>query len=434
MKDGIINGGGNTKMKHKGEVFILNKPFEGSYADEEGNVAHEIIDYFKADNGKIYIYNNPWGHCPADIDVDESRKYKIAYMLLAKKATMNKKGEEKSSEFEITHLIKIKKCLHHESTHDNPNELKESQASVKQIIRKENITYGGKGLYIDRIYGVDDESLYITFEAEKIYVPKDTIRVKTPGYRFQRNKGYIYSDEHPDAFAEIQKYTDLKLWKDITNSYRCIDLSKKKGNNSKTFLDLILKVDSEECYTNMLHSVLSWNDTLKLFLKQFGKGKSVDTGRFRVRRELKIPKSGDIKGGRTDVCAYSEKQRIVIENKVFSGLNGVDSTNKTTQLTIYHNWAKEAELIPICLISCPDFRKSEIKLEMEPGMETIYDFVGYSEISSFIDKLSKKGYFTGFEYEQYIPDIVASFAKFNYQNKSELFEQFFIDAISRVNP
>ena len=118
MKDGIINGGGNTKMKHKGEVFILNKPFEGSYADEEGNVAHEIIDYFKADNRKIYIYNNPWGHCPADIDVDESRKYKIAYMLLAKKATMNKKGEEKSSEFEITHLIKIKKCLHISKNYD----------------------------------------------------------------------------------------------------------------------------------------------------------------------------------------------------------------------------------------------------------------------------------------------------------------------------
>lgn len=49
-------------MTYKGKVFILNKPFEGSYTDVEGNVAHEIIDYFKADNNKIYIYNNPWGH------------------------------------------------------------------------------------------------------------------------------------------------------------------------------------------------------------------------------------------------------------------------------------------------------------------------------------------------------------------------------------
>lgn len=424
-------------MKNKGKVFILNKPFEGSYTDQEGNVAHEIINFFRADNKKIYVYNNPWGHCPNDIEVDESRKYKIQYMLLAKKATMSKKDEEKSSEFEVTHLIKIRECLHHESTHDDEEDMKASQTKVREIIRDRGISYGGKR--IDEIYGNDDDSLYVTFEAEKIYVPKKTIRIKTPGYKFQRNKGYICSDIHENAFKEIEKNTDLKLWKDVTGTYKKIDLTKNQSSSQKTFLDLILKADSEECYTNMLYSLLGWKNTLNLFLERFGNGKTVYNGDFVVRRELKIPKCGDIKGGRTDVCAYSgenkEKQRVVIENKVFSGLNGVDKANKTTQLTIYHNWAKGAtELEPICLISCPDYRVKEIESEMEQQMKNIYGFVRYSQISSFVSDLIKKQpeHFSGFGYERYLPDIIAAFAKFGYSEKSEIFEQVFKEAIKKA--
>ena len=105
---------------------------------------------------------------------------------------------------------------------------------------------------------------------------------------------------------------------------------------------------------------------MNLFAKEFMKSKKIDQAVFNVHRELKIPKGEKIKGGRTDVCAYSDNQRIVIENKVFSGLNGIDDENKTTQLTIYYNWAKQpGQLEPLCFISCPDFRKAEIELEIE---------------------------------------------------------------------
>lgn len=179
------------KYKYKGEVFILNKPFEGSYADGEGKVAHEIIDYFKADDNSIYIYNNPLGHCPKNIGVvDENKEYSIKYMLLAKRATMNEKDKEKSSRFELTHKIKIKRCLHHESTSNDKQKLDNAQQKIKDIIKHDKIRYGGKLLY--EIYGADDKSLYVTFEVDKIYEAKKPIPVVTPGYRFQRNKGYVF--------------------------------------------------------------------------------------------------------------------------------------------------------------------------------------------------------------------------------------------------
>lgn len=420
-------------MSNKGKVFILNKPFEGSYTDNEGNVAHEIINYFRADNGNVYIYNNPLGHCPENIDADRPNDYKVEYMFLAKKAIMNKKGDPKCSEFELTHLVKIKKCLHHESTHDDNGELKNAQNVVKGVIDREGIKYAGKTIY--DIFGPNDVSLYVTFEAEKVYEAKKPIRVKTPGYRFQRNKGYVFSDSMPNAFNELNKYINLKYWKDITGQMPKANSANYKPNSNKTFLDLILKADSEECYTNMLYAVLSWEDTMNLFLNEFFKNKKVDSNRFCVRRELKIPGDGDIKGGRTDICAYTDNQRVVIENKVFSGLNGIDKSNKATQLTVYHNWASQpTNLNPICFISCPDFRKSEIYDEIEPTMKGKYEFVEYSEISKFLDKLSKSNHFNGFPFETYVQDIIDAFDKFGYQSKSKLFEQFFLEAISNAKP
>lgn len=420
-------------MTYKGKVFILNKPFEGSYTDVEGNVAHEIIDYFKADNGNVYIYNNPWGHCPDNIDVDESKGYKVEYMFLAKKATMSKKGESpKWSEFELTHLIKIKKCLHHESTHNDKSKLKSAQSVVKKVIDEQGIKYAGKTIY--HIYGDDDASLYVTFEAEKVYEAKLPIRVKTLGYRFQRNKGYVFENENKEAFKALNNYTELKYWKDITTEIAKVDINSYKPNQNKTFLDLILKVDSEECYTNMLYMILNWKNTMNLFTQEFKNGKKVDLNHFYVHRELKISMSEKIKGGRTDICAYNNNQRIVIENKVFSGLNGIDKSSESTQLSIYYNWAKQpGQLEPLCFISCPDFRKTEIETEIEPKMKDKYEFVEYSKISKFIDKLNKNKHFKGFQFERYVQDIINAFNKFDYQSKSKLFEQFFLELIQKTN-
>ena len=420
-------------MSYKGKVFILNKPFEGSYTDEEGNVAHEIIDYFKADNKKVYIYNNPWGHCPANIDVDKSKEYSIEYMLLAKRATMNSKDEEKSSRFELTHLIKIGKCLHHESTSKKDEEkLKKAQQRIKNTIREEGISYGGK--FIDEIYGNEDKSLFVTFEVEKFYEALKPIPVMTPGYRFQRNKGYVFSDVQKEAFEAIYKKTDLKLWREITDKIPTINSSKQVVSKTNTFLDLIMKVDSEECYTNMLYRILEYKNCINKFIEKFGKISICNNENFVVKRELPIAGSKEIKGGRTDVCAYSVNQSVVIENKVFSGLNGVsfDENNDVirTQLSVYYDWAKQRKNNPLCFISCPNYRIEEIDTEIEPSMKNKYVFIGYKEISEFIEELNNLNFFSEFAFKEYLGDIVNAFKRFNYSKKSELFESLFLDAIN----
>lgn len=435
MKDGIINGGGSLKMKNNQRVFILNKPFEGSYTNQEGNVAHEIINYFKTDGGdRIFIYNNPYGQCPSGIEFDGQNKCTIEYMLFAKNATMDTiEGEDKSSTFYLTHLIKIKKLLHTYSA--GKKHLKDSQAKIKELIKDNEIIYGGK--LLNEIYGDNDETLYVTFEAEKIYVPKDgvPIEVCTPGYRFQRNKGYVFSEDNKKAFEALSKKTNLSLWKDVTKDIKPIDVSTPTKIKKQTFLDLILKDDSEECYTNMLFHVLKWKNTIRRFSLEFSNS-TIDDVVFDVQREFPIPGSEVFKGGRTDVCALSENQRIVIENKVFSGLNGVSCSNgsRRTQLSVYYEWADKKNN-PICFIACPGFREDDIKNEMalEPGIESKYIFVSYKQISEFIEKLDEMGgYFDGFPFKNYIKDIISAFGRFDYKTKTSLFEQFFVEAIKRT--
>ncbi|MBQ7250442.1 MAG: PD-(D/E)XK nuclease family protein [Bacilli bacterium] len=414
------------------KVFILNKPFEGGYADKGDRIAHEIIDFFRADNDKIYVYNNSFGHCPTNIGTDGNNKYNLEYMFLTKKATIRKRNGETVSSFELTHLIKICRCLHHESAHREDDKLKASQDKIKQIIDNEEIDYAGKRLY--RIYGNNDRSLYVTFEASEIYKAKKKIIVSTPGYRYQRNKGYVFSDANHEAFTELGKYTSLIYWTDITTKIKRVENKKYASPPLKrTFLDLILKRDSETCYTNMLYKILEWKKTMNRFVEKFGgQGQATET-EFAVRRELPIAGRDNNKGGRTDLCAYNEDLRVVIENKIWSGLHGGDGTKKSTQLSVYYGWASQGGASRcLCIIVCPDFRKEEIEAEIETEMKGIYQFVTYKNIASFIKSLNKEKYFSGFQFESYVDDVIGAFKNFGQESKLDFFRQLFLETVQNA--
>lgn len=402
--------------------FILNKPFEGSYADNQGKIAHEIIDFVLTDNGKHYLYNNPYGQF-----VRNGCKYK--YMFLTTSATVHKakeKGSKFYSEFKLRYMIEIEP-LHNFGT--KKEELKANQEKVKKIIKDKEIKYNGKFLY--DIFDQDDETLYVTFKGLNIYEPAEgkCILVKTHGYRYQRNKGYVESNENKDAYDELEKYTDLSYWKRI--ELKSLDPKNPKMRKSKqTFLEFIGKESSEECYTNMLCNILSYDKIFNNFVKKFAPGKLFDDCNYngKIRTELRIEDANKIKGGRTDISAQSDKQRIVIENKVFSGLNGVDNENNETQLSVYYRWAKGSEYYPICFITCPDFRVEEIRAEMEEKMRDKYIFVTYKDIAEFLEDQKTKININNFAYKQYYDDVIDAFEKYSYKDKTELFEQLFLNA------
>lgn len=414
-----------------GNVIMLNKPFLGGWLNNDGNIGHEIIDFLLTDNGEYYVYNNPWGICPEDIWVEgtteltrgKKEKYVARYLLLT--------GSQHKKDFEILYVIELGEKLHRHTTakaEKNKSAFRDRQEKVKELIRKRNIKYNGK--YLDEIYKNDD-SLYLTFQGKMIYKALSPIPVIGLTYNFQRNKGYIFDDEYPSDYSNIIALIEDSIQNGSLQEFTPRSVTAEQIgqlNSNRTFLDLIGATDNEQVYTNMLHSVLEQGTLIKHFCEKYKGEKAFDSaGTFKVFRETKVV------DGRMDVCAESENQRVIIENKVYSGLNGIKPADQTTQLsTYYKNWGKEKKMEPLCFIAVPDFKVDEIKREIaeyDRSMETIYCIISYGKIADFlVEELNAGSIPQTYAYYNLMPQIINAFRNLSYSTKEDLYARMFLSA------
>ena len=407
------------------EVYILNKIFDGSWNEIEGNISHEIIDFVLTDSGKYFVYNVPYGTCPCWIrvkgDTDFTNgSHEAEYMLLT--------SETRNKTFSILYRIKLVRKVHNISYSRDWADDERKNNKMRSIYEREQICYGGK-IISDLI---DDSTPLVTFEAATIEMPIEPIEISLSEYNYQRNKGYVRSDEHQSDYKVLHDKLSDSKW--LRVGLDPLMPETESNYSSKMFLDLILKSRSEECYTNMLFSILKEEGMLQRFCKKFAPNLPYDEqGSFNVFREHKLI------GGRVDICADSGSQRIVIENKLESGLNGLKQ-DSTSQLSTYYKWAREANIDPICFITAPDYRiflshsnrlgqlGREI-LKYDPQMKDKFILVGYSEICSFIEEC-REDLSEGYEYSRYIDDIIAAFRRHSYQSKSSYYCSLLWERIS----
>lgn len=420
--------------KKQKEVILLNKPFLGDWLDDAKNIGHEIIDFLKTDNGDLYIYNNPYGQAPKScIGIkDKKKKYDAQYLVL----TGKENAKEKS--FEILYVIELEKLLHKFSStkhkkkekrsEKEEKELRQRQKEIIKIIEENGIKYNGK--LLNEIYKNDD-SLYVTFKASKIYRAIVPIKVQMNEYDFRRNKGYLFEDKDEGDFKALKNSIIDDKTKSINRTlYEEFEPSKVDSksiinlNKSKTFIDLTLQKSNEQIFTNMLFSLFDDGGLFKLFCDYFKGNRTFDASEnYRVFRENKIVE------GRMDICGDSEKQRVVIENKINSGLNGLKPRDSETQLTKYYRWAKEDKRDePLCFIIVPDARKRELENEIEkrdPQMKSIYLIVTYKNVSEFLEKnkINLKDYL----YERYVDDMIMSFSNLSKLTKENIYVQMFTE-------
>ena len=412
------------------KAIILNKVFEGSWNEEEGNISHEIIDYVLTDKGEHYIYNTPWGRCPdwihieGDKELGKQETHDVKYLLLTGKTHTDTQNNNEHS-FDINYCIELEEKLHTYPKPKDEKKLKEIRDKIKEMCRCRHITYNWK--YLDEIYK-DDKSLLVTFKAKRIMKAIKPIKA-TLAYNFQRNKGYVKSDENKEDYLQLEDIIcNYELWKELElTSIVDVSNSEQTEDAQKTFLDLILKSESEECYTNILFSILKQKDFINRFCKEF-KGKEDvlnESAPFLVSREQGVV------DGRMDVCADNGKQRIVIENKIYSGLNGIRK-NESTQLTAYYKWASEnRDQEPLCFITVPDYRIADIVqeiLEKDFEMKGKYKIDGYSKIRDFIKKYIRE-IAEDYEYGKYVADFPTIFNQHSYRTKQEYYNNMFLKAI-----
>lgn len=247
-------------------------------------------------------------------------------------------------------------------------------------------------------------------------------------YNFQRNKGYLYSDKNAEDYQLMETLIENSIKNGCLEEFTPRSVNAEqigKLNVNKTFLDLIGLESNEQVFTNILHSILEQKDMFVRFCERFKSTKYFDSQvKFNIYRETKIV------AGRMDICAESEKQRVIIENKVNSGLNGIRPIDHKTQLSAYYQWGTEKCVEPLCFIVAPNSRLAEIKKEikkMDPCMEDIYQIISYGEIGEFLED-EKENIPVLYEYYDLLPQIIDSFNNLAYLTKEDLYARMFLNA------
>lgn len=373
-------------MSEKGAI-ILNKMYAGSYL--QNNIGHEVINLFKADNGKNYIYVNEDG---ITSEKDNKAVLLVRYVeegvleVIAKAEVM-----ENGNVYEF--------CKNKDDD--------EARRKVKQYIDDNNITYGGVKLY--KLWDNDKYPYLITFEVDlkKVKEPvyliepvekkekgkinkcdmyekegKKVVFLSAPEKHFkgQGLKRYYTLRGEPKAYQELSGFIDnQEYWEKENTTKRLNPAEYSDLEEHDNFLSMIKKEYDELVFSNLLAYFFEKD---KHLFSKFAL-EILDTKDFGNQFEI-VRESND----NIDIWIESEKKVLVIENKIKSKINGerhdLEGEKVQSQLDDYYKYAQkyasERDKTFSCFIFLPDYNRLDIS-KYEAG--TNYTIIPYSKIYDF---------------------------------------------------
>lgn len=400
-------------MNIKKNVIVFNRMYVGKYIFE--NLGHEIINMYAADNGNHYLYLNATGN------FEKSHKDKIGTMLLTKSYKQN-----------IVEVIGLATGLEdipgaEESLGRNYKEEKEHiRQEQEKYIKKEDISYGGASI-LDIFNDAEQQSIFITYKAEKFYKPKKRIfiafgidsdnkelpndsepLIKLTQLNWAKTslKQYLYPKDttNKDYRTIVNLVNNNALWKEDNTK---VDSNVNIAKREISLIDICQIQNDENCFSNMLAYFMQQKQYRKLwtgFFKSLGitleENYSV-TREKSVKIENKKKSQKEYDGGRIDIfISDNNKNVIVIENKIKSDINDISTDeNNNTQLRRYYNYvnwltsdeSEENLNPPHFLILTPNYNIPEIEEEKDgnqkllvPQMKDIYKIITYNELYDFL--------------------------------------------------
>ena len=352
------------------KTILVNNMFVGDFGLNQGNLPHEIINLFKADNGRFYCYITPLGKVRPNENIDT--------ILFVRSTNIPNVLEV------ISKAEHIKKVFNENS---DISDIKYGGVSIKDI---------HKGNY-------EDNPIYVTYEVEKISFPKKPIYITSnKNIDIKEFPNITYTGKTKFNNTSMKTYVEYSSKKDSTYQilkdliYSNNWLSSKQTltyNNTKNtyvdvenFFDILHIQDLEVSFSNMLYYYFAqYPQIIEKFVKKVLKNNKVkiDTSRCKVFREKD---NIDLR------ISEDNKYFIILENKIHSGINGVKSslnkTNIKSQLSKYYDIAlkeiKDEEKI-YCYILRPDYAPIQNLDKYSKGC--IYKQIKYSEIFEFFKNL-----------------------------------------------
>ena len=299
------------------KAIILNHMYTGDYLDK--NIGHEIINLFADDSERNFIYLCKDGKFNRnDIDIENSVVIQVC--------------RPKNSKH-ILEIISIATglTLIDESKYN-------SELGVSSVPPPP--TYSGKIVYDIFRHNTMQQECCVTFEAEKIFTPNQPVYIRHDGGKIEGNdciaiinknpsqqmREYILEDDSDDSdFKKLMKIIPVNQ----TNHHALWSLRNPKTNKLGARNVYITATD----IYGIQGRELSYSNAFKYFIDEYPELLL----EFCRERDSKLNLDKIIEVHREwnniDILIDCNDCVIIIENKIFSGLNGVDG-NKT-QLNKY---------------------------------------------------------------------------------------------------
>ena len=416
-----------TSSKPLSREIIINKMYNGNYLLEGGNIGHEIINLYKADDGKNYIYLNSQG------TIELSHGDNILTVLMVRKTVTNTyKVLAKAEGVRILDFADSK--LPRQERYQGQLDLGLTYDGVKLVdIFDQNVFRGS----IE-----DEKNAYTTFVADKVIKPKDqlyitddeslsgesTIYIRTAkGFGSQTLREYYNEFDKPDSFADLNQIIENgELWEDADTTQRISELPKILKDPYFNFLNIIRKEDDELVFSNMFAYYFDQNrEAFSRFAREV---LHVDIQPdFVIKREKR----------NIDLLISDEKHVVAIENKIKSSINGVDERHDInsdlvqSQLNKYYEYITSDDEYstkkPSSFVFLPNHNRIDLR-RFSCGDK--YTIVYYREIYSFF--ISNRDLFEGVPY---FDDFVHAMYKHTKDIDNDLEEEMqrrFLVAIHKV--
>lgn len=360
--------------------IIINRMYAGEYLTR-GIGGGEVINLLHSDDKVNYCFINPSGMIASKYDdtvsaVIHTRLYEAGCFEVLGISLIEPQGQ-------LIHPI--------EGKPSKENALLGAK-QLKEYASAHPINFGG-------VPYIKDSDIWpsVTFVSSKLLRPKCQIYIIDSSYdkeisrqltvyrlvdtRFAKQSLHMYVDDkkNPQSYQNISEMINNKeLWfEKIVN----INESSKHNYNHFNFLALINKEDDELSFSNMFYYFFSnYSDLFRSFTKEI---LDIDVSdNYEIKREFH----------NIDLWIEDEKNVIIIENKIKSGINGVSDRHDfsedgliQSQLSKYHtfavNYSKEKNMKVAFFIFVPNYNK--LDLSAYSGSR-YYRVIRYKDIYKFL--------------------------------------------------
>lgn len=378
--------------------IIINKMYVGGYLSEGENIGHEIINLYKDDEGNNYIYLNSQG----TIDISHENN-EVTVLLVRKFASKTYKVLAKAQGIKI--LDNAYSHINKEKRYQKQVDLGISYGGVKLVnLFDENSFRGSKQ---------DEKNVYTTFLADRVIKPKNQIfitddkqLISDSVFYISTNKGFgkqtlreFYNEkEKYDSFNDLNILIEnTALWEE-DNTTKCISKSLYYLKDLNfNFLKIIKQEDNEIIFSNLFAHFFTVNrKAFSIFARDILNVKLGEE--FNLEREKK----------NIDLLISDEKNVIVIENKIKSGINGIDTRHDIndhlvqSQLKKYYHYVtsdkdyKDKDVR--CFIFLPNYNRIDNSKYL---LGDKYTIINYNRIYDFFSS-NKELYDSSAYFEDFI--------------------------------